>query len=45
MNRLRNPGLMLVAALLVNTSFAQEEKTVNVGGAPCILQRTSRHFR
>ena len=33
MNRLRNLGLMLVAALLVNTSFAQE-KTVTVGGAP-----------
>ncbi len=33
MNRLRNLGLLLVAALLVNTSFAQE-KTVTVGGAP-----------
>lgn len=33
MNRLRNLGLMLVAALLVNTSFAQE-RTVTVGGAP-----------
>ena len=33
MNLLRNLGLMLVAALLVNTSFAQE-KTVTVGGAP-----------
>jgi len=33
MNRLRNLGLMLVAALLVNTTFAQE-KTVTVGGAP-----------
>jgi uncharacterized surface protein with fasciclin (FAS1) repeats len=33
MNRLRNLVLMLVAALLVNTSFAQE-RTVTVGGAP-----------
>jgi uncharacterized surface protein with fasciclin (FAS1) repeats len=33
MNRLRNLGLMLVAALVTATSFAQE-KTVIVGGAP-----------
>ena len=33
MIKLRNIGLTLVAALLMNTSFAQE-KTVMVGGAP-----------
>lgn len=33
MNSLKKWGLVLVAAILVNTSFAQE-KTVEVGGAP-----------
>ena len=33
MNRLRNLGFLLVASLLVNASFAQEQ-TVTVGGAP-----------
>lgn len=33
MQSLKNWGLMLVSALLINTSFAQE-KTVEVGGAP-----------
>lgn len=32
-NMLRNLGFTIVAALLINTSFAQE-KTVTVGGAP-----------
>lgn len=32
MNKLKNLGLLLVAAMLVNTSFAQEQ-TVQVGGA------------
>src|ERR1700738_4317642 len=33
MNLLKKWGLMLVAAIMVNTSFAQE-KTIEVGGAP-----------
>ena len=33
MNRLRNLGFLLVASLLANASFAQEQ-TVTVGGAP-----------
>ncbi len=34
MKSIRNLGLMLVAAFMVNVSFAQMEKTVTVGGAP-----------
>ncbi len=34
MKSLKSMGLMLVAALLANASFAQMEKTVEVGGAP-----------
>jgi uncharacterized surface protein with fasciclin (FAS1) repeats len=33
MNKLKNLALVIVAALSVNTSFAQE-KTVQVGGSP-----------
>jgi uncharacterized surface protein with fasciclin (FAS1) repeats len=34
MKSIRNLGLMLVTAFMVNVSFAQMEKTVTVGGAP-----------
>ena len=34
MKSLKSIGLILAAALLVNVSFAQMEKTVEVGGAP-----------
>ncbi len=34
MKSLKSIGLLLAAALLVNTSFGQMEKTVQVGGAP-----------
>jgi hypothetical protein len=40
MKSLKSIGLMLFAALAFNVSFAQMgEKTVEVGGAPCILQK------
>lgn len=34
MKKIKSTGLMIAAALLVNVSFAQMEKTVEVGGAP-----------
>jgi hypothetical protein len=35
MKLLKNIGLMMIAVLLINTSFAQE-MTVQVGGAPSV---------